>query len=256
MFPRVELDPDVLHVDEGSLLTSAGSAAGIDACLHLVRQDYGAETASLVARTMVSSPQRAGGQAQFITQPVPTLESRGLAGVMQWSSRRIANPMSVPQLAARAAMSERTLLRRFQAEVGLAPKAWLLQERIRRAQCLLETTAASLEDIAGTPFLPEGMLVAPQRSLKWPALLLERTLIEAGVLHPDRHCVGRQRLPEIDRTDPSGAITLWFPAAFLLNGILSPVILSEEPRRLLRAERHGNFVSDRRKCGDSSALTS
>jgi AraC family transcriptional activator FtrA len=150
MFPQVYLDPNVLYVDEGSVLTSAGSAAGVDACLHVVRQDYGAATANLVARTLVSSPHRNGGQAQYITQPVPSQENRNLARVMQWASQHIDRPISIPQLAARAAMSERTLLRHFQGQVGLTPKAWLLQERVRRAQCLLETSDSSLEDIAAS----------------------------------------------------------------------------------------------------------
>jgi AraC family transcriptional activator FtrA len=148
MFPKVELDCNVLYVDEGSVVTSAGSAAGIDASLHVVRQDYGVETANLIARTMVSSPHRTGGQAQYITQPVPVHESRGLAKVMQWAAQRIGQPITVPQLAEQAAMSERTLLRRFLAEVGMRPKAWLTQERIRCAQRLLETSDASTEEIS------------------------------------------------------------------------------------------------------------
>jgi AraC family transcriptional regulator, transcriptional activator FtrA len=150
MFPKVELDRNVLYVDEGSVLTSAGSAAGVDACLHVVRQDYGVETANLVARTMVSSPHRSGGQAQYITQPVPVHENRGLAKVMRWATQYIADPITVPQLATRAAMSERTLLRRFLAEVGMTPKAWLTQERVRCAQRLLETSDASMEEISAT----------------------------------------------------------------------------------------------------------
>jgi AraC family transcriptional regulator, transcriptional activator FtrA len=150
MYPKVELDRNVLYVDEGSVLTSAGSAAGVDACLHVVRQDYGVETANLIARSMVSSPHRSGGQAQYITQPVPIHENRGLAKVMQWATRCIAQPITVPQLAERAAMSERTLLRRFLSEVGMTPKAWLTQERVRRAQRLLETSNESMEEISAS----------------------------------------------------------------------------------------------------------
>jgi AraC family transcriptional regulator, transcriptional activator FtrA len=150
MFPKVELDRNVLYVDEGSVLTSAGSAAGVDACLHVVRQDYGVATANLIARTMVSSPHRSGGQAQYITQPVPVHETRGLGKLMQWATQSISRQIKVPQLAERGAMSERTLLRRFLAEVGMTPKAWLTRERVRCAQRLLETSDASLEEISAS----------------------------------------------------------------------------------------------------------
>jgi transcriptional regulator GlxA family with amidase domain len=148
MFPDVRLDPNALYVDEGSVLTSAGSAAGVDACLHVVRQDYGTATANFIGRTMVSSPHRSGGQAQYISQPVPRCETRGLAKVMQWASEHISQPITVPQLAKRAATSERTLLRRFLAEVGMTPKVWLIQERIRRAQYLLESSDLPLEQVS------------------------------------------------------------------------------------------------------------
>ena len=148
MFPRVALDPNVLYVDEQGVLTSAGSAAGIDACLYVVRQDYGAEMANLIARIMVSSPHRAGGQAQYMAQPIPSRESRGLAQLMSWASERLAEPITVPQLARRAAMSERTLLRQFHAQTGMTPKAWLLQERVRHAQRLLERSDLPLEQIS------------------------------------------------------------------------------------------------------------
>lgn len=148
MFPQVVLDPNVLYVDEQSVLTSAGSAAGIDVCLHVVRQDYGAEMANRIARIMVSSPHRAGGQAQYMMEPVPSRESRGLAPLMNWASQRLADPITVPQLAKRAAMSERTLLRQFHVQTGMTPKAWLLQERVRYAQRLLESTELPLEQIS------------------------------------------------------------------------------------------------------------
>jgi AraC family transcriptional activator FtrA len=150
MFPRVLLDANVLYVDERSVLTSAGSAAGVDACLHVVRQDYGAEIANLVARTMVSSPHRVGGQAQYIAEPVPSRESRSLVQVMSWASQRLAEPITVPRIAERAAMSERTLLRHFRKQVGMAPKEWLLQERVRRAQRLLERSDLPLERISAS----------------------------------------------------------------------------------------------------------
>jgi AraC family transcriptional activator FtrA len=148
MFPRVELDPSVLYVDEGEVLSSAGSAAGIDACLHIVRRDHGAQIANVIARTMVTSPHRSGGQAQYIASPLPGPYTRGLAPVMDWARAHLQQPLTVPLLASRATMSERTFLRRFAAETGSTPKAWLRQERVREAQRLLETSNASLDALS------------------------------------------------------------------------------------------------------------
>jgi AraC family transcriptional activator FtrA len=148
MYPRVALDDQVLYVDEGDVVTSAGSAAGIDACLHVVRCDHGAEVANTIARTMVSSPHRSGGQAQYIAGPVPPRETDGLAAVMDWARARIDRSLSVPQLARRAAMSERTFLRRFVAETGITPKRWLLHERVRAAQRMLEAPGATLKAVS------------------------------------------------------------------------------------------------------------
>jgi AraC family transcriptional activator FtrA len=148
MYPRVKLEPDVLYVDDGNVLTSAGSAAGIDACLHVVRQDYGAEVANTVARTMVSMPHRSGGQAQYIARPLPRHDTRGLSQVMHWARENLHRPLKVPELAARAAMSERTFLRRFLSEAGTTPKNWLQQERMRVAQGLLESTQSSLDTVS------------------------------------------------------------------------------------------------------------
>jgi AraC family transcriptional activator FtrA len=148
MYPRVKLAPDVLYVDEGDILTSAGSAAGIDACLHVVRQDYGAAVANTVARTMVSTPHRSGGQAQYIARPLPRHDTRGLSAVMQWARANLHRPLTVPELAGRAAMSERTFLRHFLSEAGNTPKNWLQQERIRAAQGLLESTRSSLDAVS------------------------------------------------------------------------------------------------------------
>lgn len=147
-FPKVVFDADVLYVDEGDVLTSAGSAAGIDASLHLVRTHYGAEAANVVARAMVSNPHRSGGQAQFVARPVAVNPSRSLAPLIEWARRNSGRVLTVPEMARRAAMSERTLLRRFGAEVGMTPKRWLLHERVRLAQRVLEADAASLDDAA------------------------------------------------------------------------------------------------------------
>lgn len=147
-FPAVVLDADVLYVDEGSLVTSAGSAAGIDACLHLVRQHHGADAANTVARAMVTNPHRSGGQAQYIGQPVAPRPGRSLAPVLDWARQHIGQSLTVTQLARKAAASERTLLRKFAAEVGTTPKRWLQNERVRAAQRLLESTEAPLQAVA------------------------------------------------------------------------------------------------------------
>ena len=147
-FPRVVFDPDVLYVEGDDLMTSAGSAAGIDACLQVVRRHYGADVANTVARAMVTSPHRNGGQAQYIAQPFPARAGRSLAPLLEWARQHLAEPITVATLAGRGAMSDRTLLRRFIAEVGVAPKAWLQNERIMAAQRLLESTAASHRSVA------------------------------------------------------------------------------------------------------------
>jgi AraC family transcriptional activator FtrA len=148
MFPQVELVPEVLYVDEGQLITSAGSAAGIDAGLHLIRRDYGAAIANRVARRLVVTPHREGGQKQFITAPINERSNRKFDEVMSWARSRISAPLRVEALAKRAAMSERHFLRRFAEATGTTPKAWLLHERVTRAQELIESTDDSLDRVA------------------------------------------------------------------------------------------------------------
>lgn len=147
-FPGIEVDPQVLYVDAGQLITSAGSAAGIDACLHLVARDFGAQVANTVARRLVMSPQRGGGQAQFIPAPVASAPRHDLSGLLEWVRQRLEQPLSVAQMAARVAMSERTFLRRFNDATGMTPKAWLQHERMARARELLEGSCESVERIA------------------------------------------------------------------------------------------------------------
>lgn len=147
-FPAVEVDPDVLYVDAGSLISSAGSAAGIDACLHLVARDFGTRVANSVARRLVMSPQRAGGQAQFIPAPVARAPRSDLSTLMQWARQHLHEPLEVSQLAHRVAMSERTFLRRFSEATGMTPKAWLQHERLARARELLESGTDGSERIA------------------------------------------------------------------------------------------------------------
>jgi transcriptional regulator GlxA family with amidase domain len=146
--PRAAVDPKVLYVDEGPVLTSAGMAAGIDLCLHLVRVDHGAEVANAIARRMVVAPHRTGGQAQFIEQPVPVTRDTTLQRVQVWALERLHEPLTVEALAREANMSPRHFARRFQAELGTAPLRWLLHERVRLAQRLLEQTDLPVQRIA------------------------------------------------------------------------------------------------------------
>ena len=147
--PRVAVDPGVLYVDDGDVLTSAGCAASLDLCLHVVRLDYGSEIATRVARDLVVPPQRDGGQAQFIEAPVPVLDEANLfAETMAWLQEHLAEAVAVDDLAARAAMSPRTFARRFLAATGTTPYQWLTRERVRLAQRLLETSDLPVEAVA------------------------------------------------------------------------------------------------------------
>lgn len=148
-FPNINVVPDVLYIDEGSLLTSAGSAAGIDLCLHLVRRDYGQEAANSVARRLVVQPHRDGGQTQNIVRPVPVArESKRLGLLFDYLHQQLAENHTVASLAHRAGMSPRTFLRRFHDATGTTPARWLLNERLIRARTMLEKTRLSLETIA------------------------------------------------------------------------------------------------------------
>ncbi|MFI6444806.1 helix-turn-helix domain-containing protein [Kitasatospora sp. NPDC050543] len=147
-YPRVEVDPDVLYVDNGSVLTSAGKAAALDLCLHLVRLDHGSSIANAVARRLVVPPLRAGGQAQFLTTPVPAQDDHPLAALLPWVIQRLDRPLTVEDLARRARMSSRNLGRHFRTATGTTPLQWLLTQRIRRAQELLENTDLSVDAIA------------------------------------------------------------------------------------------------------------
>jgi AraC family transcriptional activator FtrA len=147
-FPAIQLQPDVLYVDAGDILTSAGSAAGIDLSLHIIRKDFGTLTANRVARRLVVSPHREGGQAQFIDKPVGEHSSPWLSYLLDWLQARLRDPITVAQLASRARMSKRTLSRRFVEATGTSPLDWITALRVRRAKDLLETTALSMEEIA------------------------------------------------------------------------------------------------------------
>lgn len=146
--PAISVDPDVLYVDEGRILTSAGAAAGFDLCLHLVRRDLGAATASEAARAAVMPLERAGGQAQFIVHEPPASDGSSLGPLLGWLEQNVAKELSLRAIARRAGMSTRTLSRRFRRQVGTTPAAWVSRARVRHAQRLLETTDLSVERVA------------------------------------------------------------------------------------------------------------
>ncbi len=147
-YPQIEVRPNALYVDEGQILTSAGSAAGLDMMLHLVRRDHGAKVANQVAQRLVIPPFRLGDQAQFVTRPLPRDEAARLAKLMDWVRAHPALPHTVSGLARRAAMSSRTLQRQFQETVGMAPMDWLCRERVEVAKELLEISSKPLAQVS------------------------------------------------------------------------------------------------------------
>ncbi|WP_439663523.1 GlxA family transcriptional regulator [Lentzea sp. HUAS TT2] len=147
-YPRVEVDPDVLYVDNGQVMTSAGKAAAIDLSLHVIRSDYGTATANTAARRLVVPPHRDGGQAQFVLAPVPSGEGHPLTELFDWVSARFDQMITVEAMARQANMSSRHLARLFKAVTGTTPLQWLHTQRIRRAQELLEMTDDSVDQIA------------------------------------------------------------------------------------------------------------
>ncbi|OCP38732.1 transcriptional regulator FtrA [Ensifer sp. LC163] len=149
LYPDIEVVPDVLYVDSGAVLTSAGSAAGIDLCLHLIRRDFGSDAANRVARRLVVPPHRDGGQAQYIERAVPEVhESARLGPLIDRMRARLGEDFSIAALAKSVGMSERTFLRRFEAATGTTPARWLLGERLARARQLLEESTLGMEQVA------------------------------------------------------------------------------------------------------------
>ncbi|MEU1021448.1 helix-turn-helix domain-containing protein [Streptomyces sp. NPDC005904] len=148
LFPQVEVDADVLFIDDGDVLTSAGVAAGIDLCVHLVRRDHGTAVANDVARRTVVPPHRDGGQAQYIQRPVPEPRLATTAAARAWALDRLDQPLRLRDLAARESMSVRTFTRRFREEVGVSPGHWLTRQRVDRARHLLESTDLSVDQVA------------------------------------------------------------------------------------------------------------
>lgn len=147
-FPEIDVRPDVLYIDNGQLLTSAGSAAGIDMGLHLIRRDHGPAVANAVARRLVVPPHRDGGQAQFIARPVPDADEHPLSDTLAWAFDRLDEPLTVERLAGHANLSERTFVRRFAEATGTTPHRWLTRNRVGLAQELLETTDEPIDEIA------------------------------------------------------------------------------------------------------------
>ncbi|MFD7653922.1 GlxA family transcriptional regulator [Actinosynnema sp. NPDC059797] len=148
LFPAVDLDPDVLFVDEGDVLTSAGVGAGIDLCLHVVRNDHGSRIANMAARRCVVPPWRAGGQSQYIVRPVPEQGDTSTAPTRAWALEHLDEPLSLKVLADHARMSVRTFTRRFHEETGMSAVKWLYQQRVERARHLLETTDLTVDLVA------------------------------------------------------------------------------------------------------------
>jgi transcriptional regulator GlxA family with amidase domain len=148
-FPQVTVDTNALFIDHGDVITAAGAASGIDTCLHLIRTDFGSAVAADVARHMVVPPQRDGGQAQFIAHPDPGDQHGSLEPTMRWLQGRLAEPVTLIEIARHAGMSPRTVNRRFNEQVGTTPMQWLLRQRVHRSQELLETTDLTIEEITG-----------------------------------------------------------------------------------------------------------
>lgn len=154
--PQITVEPNVLFVDEGAILTSAGAAAGLDLCLHIVRRDLGMKAANEIARGLVTAPYRTGGQAQYLPKTSSLAQGDALAATREWALKRLDQPLTVSDLAAHAAMSRRTFLRRFAEEAGSSPLQWLLRARVDEARELLESTDLPVDRIADRVGLGTG----------------------------------------------------------------------------------------------------
>lgn len=147
-YPQIKVEPDVLYIDNGQVLTSAGAAAAFDLCLHIVRLDLGAERAAALAKDAVMPLERAGGQAQFIVREPPAADSGSMSALLHWLEQNLKAQLTLPQIARKACSSTRTLSRRFKEQVGVTPAQWIIQARVRSAQRLLESTDLSIEQLA------------------------------------------------------------------------------------------------------------
>jgi transcriptional regulator GlxA family with amidase domain len=164
LFPNVDLDPDVLFVDEGHILTSAGVGAGIDLCLQVVRDDHGSGIANMAARRCVVPPWRPGGQSQYIAHPIPEVTDTSTAAARGWALEHLHEPLNLRTLAAHARMSVRTFTRRFREENGLSPVKWITQQRVERARHLLETTDLAIDQVARHSGFGTGAALRQQMS--------------------------------------------------------------------------------------------
>ena len=164
LFPAVDLDPDVLFVDEGDVLTSAGVGAGVDLCLHVVRHDHGSEVANMAARRCVVPPWRPGGQSQFIVRPIPDQADTSTAPARAWAMEHLHEPLDLRALATHARMSVRTFTRRFREETGVSPGKWITQQRVERARHLLETTDLAVDQVARHAGFGTGAALRQQMS--------------------------------------------------------------------------------------------
>ncbi|MFG6300451.1 MULTISPECIES: GlxA family transcriptional regulator [Streptomyces] len=185
-YPEVEVDPDVLYVDNGRILTSAGAAAGLDLCLHMIRRDYGSAVAADAARLSVMPLEREGGQAQFVPHDTPpTPRGSALEPLLAWLRDNLSRDLSLADIAGHAGMSTRTLIRRFRDQTGSTPLQWLHRARVRQAQHLLETTEHSVERIAS------------QVGFGSPTSFRDRFKRTTGVSpHAYRRTFGRRRVPD------------------------------------------------------------
>jgi transcriptional regulator GlxA family with amidase domain len=182
-YPRVEVDPGVLYIDEGDILTSAGKAAGLDLCLHMVRTDHGSTIANALAKRLVIAPHRPGGQAQFIANPVPVADEHGLAEVLSWALAHLHEPLTVADLARQAHTSPRNLNRQFDALVGSTPLQWLLTQRIARAREWLENSDDGIDVIAERVGMGSAATLRRHfnRSVGVPPDTYRRTFQQVGV---------------------------------------------------------------------------
>ncbi len=191
-FPKIHVQPDVLYVDEGRVMTSAGSAAGLDLCLHIIRKDFGAEIANRVARRLVAPPHREGGQAQYVTDAVTTDSTAGLAPVLAWAQHNLHRALTVRELARQAGMSERSFARHFRAETGTTAHRWLVHQRLIAAQRRLEVTRDAVDVVAEAVGLGTAATLRHhfrRRLQTSPARYRKRftTLAHSGTSAPKRH---------------------------------------------------------------------